>query len=424
MGKKKMRSGRLNAGHSVGKHAASNQPDNYYHVLRDLTQLIAESRYRSAATVNRELVLLYWQIGTVVVRQQEESQWGDGVVEQLADDLRAEFSDMRGFTKDNLFRMRKFVLAYRGIDRWLESDSTQSDEATGLPTFDQSVGTVSPQLAAMGKSGRLSSQNPDADDKLVGTVSPQFKSTGLAECVAGLSWSHHYTIVARCDSPAERYFYLRSAIAERWSVRELRRQIDSALFARYVSVGEAPQKCLADSSESGDLLPFRDHYVLEFLGLTQQHSERELRRSILANLRDFFLEFGRDFTFVGEEYPLTIGSDTFSIDLLFFHRRLQCLIAIELKNGRFKPEFVGKTQFYCAALDEQTRLPHENPSIGLVLCRGADRVQVRLALTSAAEKIGVATYQTGLPDERLIRQRLKQLPVHSRYESSFAGKQK
>ena len=155
----------------------------------------------------------------------------------------------------------------------------------------------------------------------------------------------------------------------------------------------------------------KDHYILEFLGLSDEHTERELRKAILANLRDFFLEFGRDLTFVGEEFAITVGNDTFYIDLLFFNRRLQCLLSVELKIGKFKPEYVGKSQFYCAALDEQVKLAHENPSIGLVLCKTADSAQVRLALTAAAKKIGVATYQTALPDEKLIRQRLEQLPA-------------
>jgi len=214
-------------------------------------------------------------------------------------------------------------------------------------------------------------------------------------------------IVGAVESPAERYFYMAMAVRERWSVRELRRQIDSALFLRYMSVKRDPEKCLPDDAECGDLLPFKDHYILEFLGLEDEHSERELRKAILANLRDFFLEFGRDLTFVGDEYAITVGNDTFYIDLLFFHRRLQCLVSVELKIGEFKPEYVGKSQFYCAALDEQVKLPHENPSIGLVLCKTADRAQVRLALTAAARKIGVATYQTALPDPKLIRARLE-----------------
>jgi predicted nuclease of restriction endonuclease-like (RecB) superfamily len=207
-------------------------------------------------------------------------------------------------------------------------------------------------------------------------------------------------------------------------VRKLRGQIDSALFVPYISVKRDPEKCLPDGAESGDLLPCKDHYILEFLGLEDEHTDRELRGAILANLRDFFLEFGRDLTFVGEEFAITVGNDSFCIDLLFFQQthsprsgtpgrgaggegRPQCLLSVELKIGKFKPEYVGKSQFYCAALDEQVKLAHENPSIGFVLCKTADTAQVRLALTAAARKIGVATYQTALPDEKLIRARLE-----------------
>ena len=384
-------------GRTVRTKREVKRPTGYRRVLGDLTQLIAESRRRAAATVNRELVLLYWQIGAVIVCQQEQAKWGDAVVEQLATDLRLAFPDMKGFTKDNLFRMRKFARSCEEIDRWLAEDSPPH---LGPGSGQRIVGTVSRQLPDCG-------QTHAAAEKL-GTVSPQLSSDELTICVTSLSWSHHYTIIGRCDTPAERYFYMAMSVRERWSVRELRRQIDAALFTRCVSVREHPEKCLPEAPESGDLLPFKDHYVLEFLGLADEHSEQQLRRAILANLRDFFLEFGRDLTFVGQEYPLTVGNDTFSIDLLFFHRRLQCLIAVDLKKGKFRPEYVGKAQFYFAAPDEQIRLPHEKPSIGLVLCRSADRVQVRLALTAAAEQIGVATYQTALPDERLIRQRLKQ----------------
>jgi predicted nuclease of restriction endonuclease-like (RecB) superfamily len=211
------------------------------------------------------------------------------------------------------------------------------------------------------------------------------------------------------DRPDEHYFYLTMAGRERWSVRELRRQIESDLFTRYVSVSLNPEKCLPTDAERGDLLPFKDHYVLDFLGLEESHTERQLRKAMLANLRDLFLELGRDFTLVGEEHPIRVGDDAFRIDLLLFHRRLQCLVAVELKVGKFKPEYVGKCQFYLAALDEQVRLPHEKPSVGLILCKSAHRVQMRLALTAAARKIGVATYQTALPAERLILQRLERL---------------
>ena len=382
--------------------------NGYASVLTDLPQLIHDARRRALATVNRELVCLYWHIGCTIVEQQETAHWGDAVVEQLATDLRAAFPDMKGLTKENLFRTRKFYLASREIDAWLMALNRSESSK---------VATASPQISASeSRSQKVATVSPQLDRRVgepekVATLSRLFQVDELATLIPSVSWSHHKEIVGACDRPDERYFYMTMSVRERWSVRELRRQIDAALFERYVSVKRDPEKCLPTDAEHGDLLPFKDHYVLEFLGLEDEHTEKELRKAILGNLRDFFLEFGKDLTFVGEEYPLTVGADTFYIDLLFFHRRLQCLISVDLKIGKFKPEYAGKSQFYCAALDEQLRLPHENPSIGLVLCKTADHAQVRLALTAAARKIGIATYQTVLPDEHLLEQRLARLPM-------------
>lgn len=385
-------------------------PHDYAAVLSDLKQLIAAARRRALATVNRELVGLYWQVGRTIVERQQQAEWGDGVVEQLSQDLRLAFPDFAGLTSDNLWRMRKFYISCEDVDRWLNGPVTAPALLRGVFPGGK-LGTVCPEKPS-GKQGRQVASAPASPDwENVGTLSPQIRNAELRRLVESLSWSHHRTILGAAERPDERYFYLAMAVRERWSVRELRRQIDSALFLRYVSVKSKPENCLPDDTESGDLLPFKDHYILEFLGLEDEHTERELRQTILANLRDFFLEFGRDLTFVGEEFAITVGNDTFYIDLLFFNRRLQCLLAVDLKIGKFKPEYVGKSQFYCAALDEQVKLAHENPSIGLVLCKTADSAQVRLALTAAARKIGVATYQTALPDEKLIRQRLEQLPA-------------
>ena len=380
---------------STSESSSAVGSSGYGSILSDMKRLITESRYRAAATVNQELVCLYWQIGRVIVQQQETAQWGDSVVEQLAADLRLAFPDMKGLTKDNVFRMRKFFVACEEIDEWLvtlKSVGSSTDASTQTK-----VGTLSRQLP-----GRKS---------IVGTLSPLIRNEGFRRAIVSLSWSHLTITIGAVSSPAERYFYMQMSVRERWSVRELRRQIESGLYLRYMSVQSDPEKCLPTDAERGDLLPFKDHYVLEFLGLSDEHSEQELRKAILANLRDFFLEFGRDLAFIGEEYPLTVGGNTFYVDLVFFHRRLQCLIAVELKIGSFQPEFVGKSLFYIASLDEQVCLLHESPSIGLILCRDADQAQARLALTPAAQKIGVATYETALPDLRLIQQRLEQFQI-------------
>jgi len=363
-------------------------PSGYAVVLAEVRRMIGDSRRRALASVNRVLVWLYWCIGRVIVAQQEKAAWGDAVVERFSADLRAAFPDMKGLSRDNLFRMRQFYRTCCRTDEWLS-------------------GKVTPGAAKVGTPSR---QLHRADHAFAMSVE-ELTSPGLADVVFRLSWSHHCAIIASVTRPDQHYFYMAMAVRERWSVRELRRQLDADLFTRYVSVKRDPEKCLPAAAEQGDLLPFKDHYLLDFLGLEESHTERQLRQAMLANLRDLFLELGRDFTFIGEEYPVVAGNDTFRVDLLFFHRRLQCLVATELKAGKFKPEYVGKCQFYLAALDEQVRLPHEKPSVGLILCKSANSVQMRLALTAAARKIGVATYQTVLPEERLILERLRQLPL-------------
>ena len=360
-------------------------PSGYAAILEEVQRMIGDSRRRALATVNRELVRLYWEIGRVIVAQQDKADWGEAVVEQLSADLRAEFPDMKGLSLPNLWKMRQVFLTYRRLDDWLARKK--------LSTVSRETGTG------------------DAAPGILSTLSRELSSPELPKSILGLSWSHHTLICSASELPDQQYFYLQMAVRERWSVRELQRQIESDLFTRYVSVKRDPEKCLPAEPDQGALLPFKDHYLLDFLGLEESHTERQLRQAMLANLRDLFLEFGRDFTLVGEEYPVVAGDDTFRVDLLFFHRRLQCLVATELKTGKFKPEYVGKCQFYLAALDERVRLPHEKPSIGLILCKSANGVQMRLALTAAARKIGVATYQTALPEERLILQRLKQLPT-------------
>lgn len=245
------------------------------------------------ATVNRELVCLYWYIGRTIVEQQETAHWGDAVVEQLATDLRAAFPDMKGLSLANIWKMRQFYRSCGEIDLWLSSTFPASNFGTAprqLGAHDELVSTVS----------RVSRSSAEAT-AVLSTLSREFTSAEFAALIPRLSWSQHTEILAATQDLAERYFYMSMSARERWSVRELRRQIDAALFERYVSVKRDPEKCLPTDAEHGDLLPFKDHYILEFLGLEDEHTEKELRKAILGNLRDFFLEFGKDLTFVGEE---------------------------------------------------------------------------------------------------------------------------
>lgn len=331
------------------------QTQDYEKSLSSIFKKVEESKHRAITTVNKLLIELYWFIGETIVNLQEKSKWGDGVVEKLSQDLRMRYSDMSGFSIQNLWHMKKFYLIYR-------------------------------------------------NKPILQTLSGE------------LSWSNNVLILDKTKTIEEKEFYLKMSIKERWSFRELRRQIDSAYFERFV-LSRQPDKLMKIEQDklvvpSDDIhRHLKDEYVLEFLDLSKTFSEKELRKAILDNLRDFFLEFGKNISFVGEEYPIVVDKEEFRIDLLFFHRELKCLIPIELKIGEFRPEYVGKMQFYLATLDEQIKLPNENPSIGLILCRSKKQSIVRLTLSRSEKPMKISIYQTKLPDKKLIQQRLERIKL-------------
>ncbi len=310
----------------------------------EIAALILRARERSFQAVNTTLIDLYWQVGAYISGKLESAAWGEGVVEQLADYLARQHADLKGFTRPNLFRMRQFYETYR------------------------------------------------ADEK----VSP---------LVRQLPWTHNLLILSRSKVPEEREFYLQLALRERWSKRELERQLNGALFERTVL---APPKV---SPALTQLYPdavsvFRDSYLVEFLDLPAVHSEDDLQRGLVANLRHFLLELGGDFTFVGERFRLQVGGKDFWVDLLFFHRGLNCLVAFELKVEEFEPGHLGQLQFYLEALDRDVRKPHENPTIGVLLCATKDREVVEYALSRTLSPALVAEYQTRLPDKKLLQAKL------------------
>ena len=227
----------------------------------------------------------------------------------------------------------------------------------------------------------------------------------VSSLLTQLSWTHHSTLISRCKTEAERLFYLELAIAERYSTRELDRQINSGIFER---------TCLADTKLSQVVHPkplariFRDSYVLDFLNLPPNHSENDLKTALVYCLKDFILELGRDFTFLGQEYRLQVGSSDFFVDLLFFHRELQCLVAFELKVDKFRPEYLGQLEFYLEALDRDLKKPHENPSIGVLLCRDKDDEVVEYALSRSVSPTVVAEYEIKLIPKEVLRRKLNE----------------
>ena len=227
----------------------------------------------------------------------------------------------------------------------------------------------------------------------------------VSPLVRQLPWTHHLIILGQSKRPEESEFYLRLAVREGWTKRELERQLRAATFERAVL---APTKVspLVAQTHPAALDIFKDSYMVEFLDLPRQHSENDLHRGLVNRLKDFLIELGRDFCFVGSEYPVQVGKRDFALDLLFFHRDLNCLVAIELKIGEFQPEHLGKLEFYLEALDRDVRKPHERPSMGVLLCASKDREVVEYALSRSLSPALVAEYQTRMPDKKLLQAKL------------------
>jgi predicted nuclease of restriction endonuclease-like (RecB) superfamily len=229
----------------------------------------------------------------------------------------------------------------------------------------------------------------------------------LAPLARELPWTHNVIIFSRCKTPQEREFYLRQTIAEKLGKRELERQIDAASFERSTQTAKLSPVARALHPAIGGV--FKDHYILEFLGLPEPHSENDLQRALVQHMKAFVLELGKDFLFVSEQHRLQVGNQDFYIDLLFYHRGLSALVAFELKVGQFKPEHMGQLNFYLEALDRDVKKPHENPSIGVLLCRDKDDEVVEYALSRNLSPALVAQYQLQLPDKKLIAARLHEL---------------
>ncbi len=239
-----------------------------------------------------------------------------------------------------------------------------------------------------------------------------FDLNGLSDIrdtiLSKISWSHHLILVGRCKTAEEREFYIRLCIREHYSKRELERQISSSAFER-VMIGNARLPEGIKQLPQNITNALKDSYVFEFLNLPEPYIENDLRKALLHELKLFMLELGSDFLFVGEEFPIKVGNRDFRIDLLFFHRSLQCLVAFELKTDRFEPEYLGKTNFYLEALDRDVRKPNENPSIGVLLCKDRDEEVVEYALSRSLSPTMVAQYLTELPEKKLLEQKLREL---------------
>lgn len=315
--------------------------------FNDIVLLIKQAHGKAIKAVNKQLIDLYWSIGKYISNQIESSTWGESVVKELAEFLNRTDPTLKGFSDKNLWRMKQFYETYR-------------------------------------------------------------ESAKLSPLVREISWSNNLIIITRAKSVEEQEFYLKMCIAENYSKRELERQISSSLFERTM-LGNTKLSPVAREIHPEITNSFKDNYIFEFLGLPEHHSESELQRGLIVQMKNFILELGKDFIFMGEEYRVQVGNSDFYIDLLFYHRGLQCLVAFELKAEKFKPEHLGQLNFYLEALDRDVKKLNENPSIGVLLCKDKDNEVVEYALSRSLSPTMVSEYQMQLPDKKLLQRKLQEL---------------
>jgi predicted nuclease of restriction endonuclease-like (RecB) superfamily len=319
---------------------ASLFPDNYNEFFRNLKERIRAAQFKTTLAVNQELVLLYWQIGREILQRQQEEGWGAKVIERLARDLHLEFPDVTGFSRTNLLYMRAFAEAY-------------------------------------------------PDEQIVHQLGGQ------------IPWKHNCSILDKVKDPEQRIWYIQKTIENGWSRSVLIHQIEGDLYSRqggaltnFHEVLPSPQSDLAQSL-------LKSEYNLEFLNMHERTLERDLERALVERMQKFLLELGVGFAFVGSQYRLEVEGDEFFVDLLFYHLGLSCFVVIELKTTDFKPEYSGQINFYVNVIDEKLRRPHDNPTIGIVLCRSKKKSVVEYALRGMSQPISVSTYRTtaALPEE-------------------------
>ena len=318
----------------------------YKTFFKEIKERIHKAQYDALKSVNKELINLYWDIGKSIVAKQEKLGWGKSIVETLARDLQKEFPGIQGFSSANLWKCEISILLIKDNQK-------------------------------------------------------------LAPLVREISWTKNVIIMERCKDDIRREFYIKTTRKFGWTKDVLINQLEAGAFERYMANQTNFDKTVPGKYRHQAKLAVKDEYSFDFLELGEEHSEKELERALLENVRKFLIEMGGYFTFVGNQYRMEIDEQEFFVDLLLYHRYLRCLVAIELKVGAFKPEYAGKMQFYLSALNDRAKLPDENPSIGIILCKEKSHTIVEYALKDTKKPIGVSTYRL---TNKLPRELKKYLP--------------
>ena len=346
--------------------------------FHEIVHLIKSAQNNAVMSINVEMINVYWGVGQYINMLLSNAVWGDKAIDELATFIQQQHPEIKGFNRRGLYRMKQFYETY--------SDA---------------------KIVSSPKTQLQSSDNQDS--KIVSSAMTQFRVDDIRKTIlAKISWTHHLTIISRTKTNEEREFYLNLCVKEKYTVRELDRQIDSGLFER-VMIGNFAIPATLKETYPDVVNVLKDKYVVEFAGLAVSHNENELQKHLIVKMKQFILELGKDFLFYDEEYRIQVGNSDFYIDLLFFHRGLQCLVAFELKAEKFKPEHLGQLNFYLEALDRDVKRPNENPSIGILLCKDKDNEVVEYAMSRYISPTMVAEYQTQLPDKKMLQQKLREL---------------
>lgn len=365
--------------------------------FKQIVMLIEESRNNAFHKVNEELVLLYFKVGRFVSEKVTAGKWGENTVQELANYIHAQMPGLTGFNRRGLYRMKQFFEAY-------SDNQILSTVTTLLQTIDNKQNKIVSALPTLLEKDKK--QNPKVS--LLPTLlnNPMaFQLKFLDNILAQISWTNHLEILSATKSVEEKVYYLMGCITEKWSMRELRRQIQTATYERTMLANKNVSPVTTQLPENF----FKDPYIFEFLGLPNGHSEKDFEKAITLNLQKFILEIGRGFTYIGEQYRLQVGNKDYYTDLLFYHRDLQCLVLFELKIQDFEPEFLGKLNFYLEALDRDVKRPHENPGIGILLCKGKDTEVVEYAMARNTSPAIIAEYETKLIPKNILANKLHQL---------------
>ncbi|MBL7759148.1 MAG: DUF1016 family protein [Sediminibacterium sp.] len=335
---------------------------NYINFISEIKQQIIQSRYNAAKLVNKEQLTLYFNTGRALSQKVKAENWGEGVIQKIADDLQRQLPGLKGFSFTSLKRMRRFYEAYQGLPIY-------------SPVGNQIGSPLVPQL--------------------------QMTENQLLDLFFGISFTHHLVILFGTETMEERWFYIHQAATNGWSKRALEHQVGSQLYSVRGQLPNNFSQSLEGKSKVNALEVFQDNYLFDFIQMEESDTERVFEGKLVSQIRDTIMALGKGFCFIGNQYRLELAGEEFFIDLLFFNRVLNALVAFELKTGRFRPEHAGQMNFYLNLLDEKEKKPHESPSIGVILCKEKNNTVVEYAFRNVEKGMGAATFSASkkIPDQ-------------------------